>query len=309
MKQTGVKLEHALILSDGKPGHFNQSIALCRHLGISFDIQEVEIKSDPHRVLTHLLDLFGIYSTIPFKLNEPLSTFDIVVSTGSRTYYANKVIARKAGAKSVAILAPRGYRWNFDCLLVPEYDSPHACPNVISVPVNLTYWDVTVVKQQINEFKKRHTMSNKPAWGIIVGGDSKAGRMDPIQFARQINTILELDHQGEIWVTTSRRTPTNVESDLRHLDLDYLHLYSEDHYNPIPAFIHLCEKIFVTGDSTSMLSECVTGGGAKVSVIENTCGKKHKSLISMLKNKNILNNAAKIDIADHINHVISILSR
>ena len=61
----------------------------------------------------------------------------------------------------------------------------------MKIPVNLTYWDVTVVKQEINEFKKRHTISKKPAWGIIVGGDSKAGRMDPIQLARQIDTITQ----------------------------------------------------------------------------------------------------------------------
>ena len=28
----------ALVLSDGRPGHFNQSIALCRHLGVEYEV-------------------------------------------------------------------------------------------------------------------------------------------------------------------------------------------------------------------------------------------------------------------------------
>jgi hypothetical protein len=37
-----------------------------------------------------------------------------VVSAGSETYYANKVLARRHGVPSVAIMLPRGYRLNFD---------------------------------------------------------------------------------------------------------------------------------------------------------------------------------------------------
>ena len=49
----------ALVLSDGRPGHFNQSIALCRLLGVAFEVAEVSFRSSPARGLSHLFDFFG----------------------------------------------------------------------------------------------------------------------------------------------------------------------------------------------------------------------------------------------------------
>ena len=83
----------------------------------------------------------------------------------------------------------------------------------------------------------------------------------------------------ELWVTTSRRTPAAVETDLRGRPVDFLHLYSEEAYNPIPSFVQLCDRLFVTGDSTAMLSECVTAGSAAVDVLlvaNKTEAKQHR---------------------------------
>ena len=46
-------------------------------------------------------------------------------------------------------------------------------------------------------------------------------------------------------------------------------LWHRDQFNPIPAFVMLCETLFVTSDSTGMLSEAVTRGTARVEVIMN----------------------------------------
>ena len=292
----------ALILSDGKPGHFHQSIALCQHLEWDHEICEVETPSAIHRVLSHILDSLNIHSQLPFRLSKSPPSCDIIVSAGSKTYYANKVLARKLNAKSVAILAPRGYRWNYDALIIPDYDHPPEQKNVIPVPINLSYIAPELIDEKVQEFEVRHSPqpAQIPKIGILLGGDNKAGKMNPQEIANQLDQI-EQNHPGsEIWVTTSRRTPKEVEADLRQRKFAYRHLYSEEPYNPIPAFIHLCDHLYVTTDSTSMLSECVSSGKAKVSLIETTCSAKHQALANNLTQLNLIDTNRKIDISEYL---------
>ena len=71
----------------------------------------------------------------------------------------------------------------------------------------------------------------------------------------------------ERWVTTSRRTPPEVEALLDAFEFDYKLVNSRDPYNPVPAFIQLCDRLFVTSDSASMMSESASFGSAKVEVL------------------------------------------
>jgi len=278
--------KRALVLSDGRPGHFNQSIALCRHLGVEFELVEVTFRSSFTRGLSHVFDLFGFHSASLFRVGEFDGAFQMVVSAGSRTYYANKVLAAKLGAQSVAVLAPRGYRWNYDCIVVPEYDAAKPLANVVTMPVNMTYLDDQLVAEKVVEFRHRHPAGGKPAWGVIVGGDSAGSKMDAVKMTEAMALIEAMRTGGELWVTTSRRTPTEIETDLRRRSIDFLHLYSEESYNPIPAFVQLCDRLFVTDDSTAMLSECVTAGSAAVDVLlvsKKTETKQHRFVQCLAK--------------------------
>jgi mitochondrial fission protein ELM1 len=71
------------------------------------------------------------------------------------------------------------------------------------------------------------------------------------------------------WVTTSRRTPPDVEAIVREMPFDYRLIFSEDQFNPIPAFVMLCDTLCVTSDSTGMISEAVTRGAARVEILMN----------------------------------------
>ena len=304
------KVPKAIILSDGKPGHFHQSIALCKHLGVPFEICEVEFPSGFMRGLSHLLDCFGIHSSKIFSLKSDIQGADLVVSAGSRTYYGTKTLAKQLNAKSIAILAPRGYRWNFDVLLIPDYDHPPEGKNVVSLPVNLSYMEEDEICKKVEEFQQRHKVpdQNVGKVGILLGGDNKAGKMNPNEIASQLDTILERHSEDEIWVTTSRRTPKAVEDDLKSRGFAYLHLFSEEPYNPIPAFIHLGNHLYVTTDSTSMLSECVSNGSSTVSLIQTTCSAKHRSMVENLKKRNLIDTNRKIDISQAIHKIRTLLN-
>lgn len=284
-------MKHALIISDGKPGHFNQSIALCKHLGWTFEVVEVAHKSRPHKALSYLLDRLGIhakslYSAASFA--HQASNCDLVVSTGSTTYYANKLLAKKLGLPNIAILYPKGYRLNFSRILCPFYDHPPKRNNITELPLNLCVANDAFFTEKTAEFKTRHT-PKKPAVGIIIGGPNAVSDMDAVETEQQLERIFEATAGMERWITTSRRTPKQVEGVIDGFKFDYKLINSRDPYNPIPAFIQLCDRLFVTSDSASMISECASFGQAKVEVLMNRQLKtpnKFEQLIQGLASRN-----------------------
>jgi len=261
----------ALLLTDGKPGHENQSIALCQHLELGYETVMVSYPWKPAKGLSYLLDRLGIYTDKLFRssgFRVQGSEFDLIVSTGSTTFYPNKVFARKLGVSNVAILNPKGYRPDFDVILCPATDHPPKKENIIELPLNLCAADETFFSEKSEEFKTKHLPQGE-AVGVIIGGPNAVSEIDASTLKTQLEEMFQLTEGCEHWVTTSRRTPADVEAVIKALPFDYRLINSRDPYNPVPAFIQLCDRLFVTSDSASMVSECASFGSAKVEVLMN----------------------------------------
>ena len=80
---------------------------------------------------------------------------------------------------------------------------------------------------------------------------------------------------------------------------DYKLLYSRDHFNPIPAFVSLARVLYVTAESTGMLSEACTFGTAEVHALDNLKSGPHKfrRFIDDLTAAGHLGGARKIDLS------------
>ena len=325
-----------LILTDGKAGHENQSKAFARALGCDFDLVEIHFKSAFHKALSYLFDHFGIHtlSLFPsFDIRhltpdtqtsnlEPRTTnheYCAVLGTGSGTFYAAKSLARKLGVKCGVVLYPRGYRIaSFDCVLAPAFDRPAPAPNVIPIPVNLVASDAAFYAAGTEAFRARYTPSGKPAVAIIVGGPNKCSTLSADWMRAQLNQIFSTykppssklqalssklqapSSPHEIWVTTSRRTPPEVEAVVDSFPFDYKLLYSKDHFNPIPAFVQLASTLYVTAESTGMISESCTFGTAEVRVLDNLKPGPHKfrRFVEDLVRGGYVNGARKVDLSE-----------
>lgn len=312
-------MKRALIVSDGKPGHFNQSIALCKHLGLEYEIVEVAYKSRSRKVLSYLLDRLCLYTDKLYAASiDGLHdiSFNMVVSTGSTTYYANKLLAGKLGIPNIAILYPNGYRLDFSHILCPSYDHPPKSSNITELPLNLCAAEPSFFREKAAEFMTKHNQA-KPSVGIIVGGPNPVSEIDPLDFSNRLEQIFALTEDMERWVTTSRRTPTEIEKIIDSLPFDYKLINSRDPYNPIPAFIQLCDRLFVTSDSASMISECASFGSAKVEVLMNRQLKspnKFEELIHGLEERGAVhvfdgtlgNASTKIDLGDMLGRAIQV---
>ena len=252
-----------LILSDGKAGHVNQSIAFAKLKNLDFDILLIH---NNIRFLTYILDFFHIYINL-FALHVRDKNYKAVISTGSSTYYATKYLAKKLSIKSVAIMLPRGFRYSdFDTIIASSHDEPPQEPNIISMPLSLS----------ISEPKGFVKETTQKALGIILGGSNSIFTMDEQNIKEHLDTIFK-DYPHHLkYITTSRRTPPPIDTLLESYTFDYEIIYSKNStINPIADFLMTCDELFITIDSTSMLSEARANSDANIHIIELTSNQKN----------------------------------
>jgi mitochondrial fission protein ELM1 len=262
--------EPILIIGDGKAGHVNQSRAFCDSIGRPFVIAEVAYRTRCCKALAYLADRCRLRLPALYRFTAPLppGPFAAVVCTGSTAFYPGKVTARRLGIPVAAILNPRGWRPDFDVILAPAFDNPRPRPNLITLPVNLTSVNPAFYAAGVAAFRERHAWE-KPTVGVIIGGPNDVADMTAQSMRIHLDRVFAATEGSERWVTTSRRTPPEVEALVDAYPFDYKLLFSQNTFNPIPAFVSLCHTLFVTADSTGMISEAVTRGGAAVEILMN----------------------------------------
>jgi len=313
-------MKKVLILTDGKAGHENQSKAFARALGCTFDLQPVRFKSKLHKALSYLFDRLGLLTLGLLESNNQTikhsnNPYVAVIGTGSGTFYAAKAMARRLGVRCGVVLYPRGYCLKtFDCVLAPAFDRPAKAPNVIEIPANLVASDEAFYEQGVTAFREHYAKSTgQPlpdaanAVAVIVGGPNKCSTMTVDWMKRELDalfaanqTIKQSNNQTIAhWVTTSRRTPPEVEALVDSYPWTYRLLYSKDHFNPIPAFVKLAKKLYVTAESTGMLSEACTFGTAEVTALDNLKPGPHKfrRFVEGLSSAGYVGGNRKIDLS------------
>lgn len=296
---------NAIILTDGKAGHENQSKAFARALGCEATTLQVRFRSPLHKALSYLLDHLGIRTLALLESPEkPLvrASFDdascqVVIGTGSGTFYAAKALARLLGVRCGVVLYPRGYHLaSFDCILAPAFDRPKKARNVVVMPANLVSADAAFYARGVAAYRERTAVV--PDVAVIVGGPNKCSTMTAAWMKAQLDEIFR--QGGTKAVTTSRRTPSDVEAVIDSYPWDYKLIYSKDHFNPIPAFVSLAKRLYVTAESTGMLSEACTFGTATVSVLDNLKPgtSKFRLFVESLRAAGYVDGARKIDLKD-----------
>ena len=264
-------MKRILIISDGKPGHLNQSIAFCKIKNIDYDIKEVKFKSKFHKSLSYIFDKIGFFTETLFQNDLEvinLELYDGIISTGSGTYYFNKLLAKKYDKKSIALMLPKSYKYSdFYYIIAQEHDYPPMLNNLITVPLNLSS---TASKGYIQKDETKKSLA------IILGGDNAVFSMNKIAIKEKLDEIFIKYPNYLKFITTSRRTSSDIEELINEYNFDYKLIYSkEPNINPIGDFIEICDEFFITIDSTSMLSEVRANSNAKINIIELESKKKN----------------------------------
>ena len=257
----------ALILNDQKPGHLNQSIALATLMKWKYDVVDIELKNRSAKTISYLCDQLLINAPKLYKFLPENNSYDLIISAGSNTFYANKILSRKWMIPNIAILLPRGYRLDFTHIFAPAYDHPPIRANITPLPINLTQSDAQWYHQQTKLFRMHHPNQEKPAIGVAIGGNSKHSTLDLVDLKKQLDEIFSRHTGHSFWVTTSRRTPSDIISLIKTYPFEYMLIWNQGAFNPLPAFIATCDHLYLTADSASMISEAVSFGSASVNIL------------------------------------------
>ncbi|MFK7850340.1 MAG: ELM1/GtrOC1 family putative glycosyltransferase [Akkermansiaceae bacterium] len=187
---------------------------------------------------------------------------DLIVSSCGKSAYLNRLLSREFGARSIFIgeLKPFPEDW-FDLIITPVEARG---PNELQIPVIETGRTPESCKDAAKIFWKGSVPER--CWTVLIGGTSRTHpfvEQDWIGLAGGLNTLSE--KFGIRWlVSTSRRTGRKAEnilkSRLSHEALEEAIWWGDDPKKVVGAFLGAGERIFVTQDSLTMMSEALAVG-------------------------------------------------
>jgi mitochondrial fission protein ELM1 len=236
-------------LSDGKPGHDNQSRGLIRALGrlTALECHELNGRDAGRR---HLWPTIAAW----FRPGQDLPDPALLIGAGHATHLPMLAARMARGGRAVVLMKPSLPLCWFDLCLIPEHDRPPLRDNVL-----LTQGVLNTV---------RASDCAKPGIGLIlVGGPSSHHRWDGPALVRMVRAILDADPMVAWRIAGSRRTPACTRDLLRALSTGVApNCGWVPHEETGPEWLStaLAEAgtVWVTEDSVSMLYEVLSAGAA-----------------------------------------------
>lgn len=324
--------KNILILSDGKAGHFKQSLALADmvlRLGfkVKSEVCEIRYKSERHKKMFTLASLFfgpGLSLWyLPFCLDKNTydkltrSPFDLVISAGASLAAVNLAVAKENNARAIAIMKPGILDYGrFDLVIMPEHDQPALRKNILITRGSLNMINAESIKRDFQGLSSTISQisgwdtSAKPKVGLLIGGDSKNYKLMPDMMAflcRQLAKALE-ELDGYLFLTTSRRTPKDITDILKSSFKDnprcklFVDAAENNPQGTVGGIFYLSDVVIVSGESISMVSEAVASGKYVV-VFEPRCevaDNKARRFLNSLALKNYIYLVKLNDIYDKL---------
>lgn len=256
----------ALLITDGRPGHFNLSegivAALARRREV--DVARIDVRRPgwmPARALSALVNgglaperiLRSVYRLDPAWLGAP----DVIVSAGGDTLAANVAAARATGAPNIFYGSLRRYRAGDFALVMTSYASQADAPNRLM-------W-LKPSRHDPDSLGDDLGGGSAGLAGLIVGGDSGTIRYSQADWDSLVALVEGCrDQLGWRWIAAnSPRSPAAVSDRLARLCGDTNGAIAEfiDVRSAGPGTLGrlfaVADRVVCTSDSSSMLSETV----------------------------------------------------
>ncbi len=236
-----MKLTDIRILSDGRPGHENQSFglaeALRRRTGADVQCVRLDLKKG---VLARMAQA----RQVGVGLAKP----QLLIAAGHRTHLPLLLAARWFHAKSVVIMKPSLPVWLFDLGLAPLHDLRGGKGG----------GRILATRGALNRLPE--ILSPKTATGVIlIGGPSKHHEWSGAPLVAAIKEIVERQPELVWTVANSRRTPERFLREVAALGLPVVIMPHENTKSGwLPSVLMAAQEVWVTEDSTSMIFEAIT---------------------------------------------------
>ncbi|WP_237763370.1 mitochondrial fission ELM1 family protein [Thiobacillus denitrificans] len=235
------------IVSDGKPGHVNQSLGLAEALARA---TPTEIHTRP------ALPAWRAWLSLLLKRlpDNTLPKPDLIIGAGHATHMTLLAARHAHGGRAVVLMKPSLPRRGFDLCILPQHDGVAADAHTL------------VSEGALNRI--RPSMTRDSNHGLfLIGGTSPHFEWDSDAVQVQIKSILARTPETHWTLTTSRRTPADFLALLpQHSNLSVVpHTATSPGW--LPEQLAQSSTVWVTPDSASMVFEALSAG-AEVGVFD-----------------------------------------
>ena len=277
----------SILLSDGKPGHYNQSLGVIERLPeCEYHWIDVRFRSKQRdnllRVLMRLLAGFRLprrlikaclHMALQRDTLEEIYAIepDFILSTGSSVAAPNLLIGQLLDTKTVTCRRPSPVgAHHFDLAILPQMYWPrrnrsNIC-KTLGVPNRVR---PEKLEMQRKELQTDLDLSNQRCVGVLIGGEDRYDTITETTTARLIEVLQQFATREDmqLLLTTSRRTPLPVENLIgeRLSNASYCPIlvlaHGEDSLtDPVGTIFALSDVLVVTEDSFSMVCEAASSG-------------------------------------------------
>lgn len=269
------------MVSDGKPGHYNQTLGAIKALQQKYDVQLTTIETKLRFGFLRPLLKITCNSTNPiiqhfFRLltrlcyhqfQPPIKPQTMVISCGGQTLYLNIYLARHFNASNFFLGSLRGVKpENFSAIISGLYID--GVKNLIELELSPGLFNKTEALTAGRELRERLPNPSQKLWALLIGGDGAGYKYQDDDIAKLKQFLLESAAKyGIQWLlTTSRRTAIEHERQLHEFSLQHPDIFAYTvffHHSPekvVASFLGAADAVFATEDSSSMLSEAMIAG-------------------------------------------------
>jgi mitochondrial fission protein ELM1 len=187
---------------------------------------------------------------------------DIIITCGRRSARFGMALRKRMPAETLAvhIQDPRAPASAFDLIVAMDHDRIRAGRNVIKVATALHDLTPARLAEAADAWRARLAPYGRPLAGVMIGGSTARQAFTLSHGRRLLAGLQRLRAAGiSLAIIPSRRTPEAVNALLRHAfasDPRVFHWRVGDD-NPYRAVLALADRLVVTSDSVSMISEAL----------------------------------------------------
>ncbi|HEY9098819.1 MAG TPA: mitochondrial fission ELM1 family protein [Thiobacillus sp.] len=228
------------VVSDGKPGHVNQSLGLAEAL-------ERATPAEIHVVPALPAWRASLAWLLKYSVGKTLPSPDLIVGAGHATHLTLLAARRAHGGRAIVLMKPSFPRNWFDLCIIPQHDG--LAP---TEPILLT-------EGALNRIHPDGARDSHKGL-LLIGGVSKHFEWDNDAIQIQLKSILTRCPETHWTLTTSRRTPDDFLPELPAYPNLTVVPHTQTTPDWLPAQLAQSATVWVTPDSASMVFEALTAG-------------------------------------------------
>ncbi|MHB8529488.1 MAG: mitochondrial fission ELM1 family protein [Caulobacteraceae bacterium] len=190
---------------------------------------------------------------------------DLLVTCGRRSVPISLAVRRASGGRTITVHVqdPLRSAADFDLVVALAHDPIPPASNVIKTLTAMHDLTPAGLAAAADAWRPRFAPLGRPLVGVAVGGPTRRSPFTGREARRLAHALGDLRKAGfALAITPSRRTPRSVREVLETAFAgdERVFVWNLEGDNPYRAILGAADRLVVTGDSVSMVSEAIATG-------------------------------------------------